>query len=349
MLKSIKLENFRNHKRFELDLSYSTVIVGQNGIGKTNVLEGFSILSSCRSFRSEDKRNIINLDKEYCRVTGDGLEVFISRFPRLSLKTKINQVPKKVSDFIGYLPAVVFSPETVSIITGSPGDRRRFLDVMISQSDKEYLVSLMNFKKIRQQRNNLLQRIVRRESMEAELSFWDDEFCKESKVILEKRGEAIKFLNQSIGDLYKQISTCDSDILKIKYHKNFEGDLKQNLLRNRARELGYGGTIFGPHRDDLVFELNAKNMANFASRGELKSAILALKVAEIKFLETRPRYDQASFKPLLLLDDIFSEFDPERRKHLSKLILNYQSVITSTEKENLPEELLKEAKVVELK
>lgn len=348
MLKKIKLENFRSHKRFELELGLTNILIGPNGAGKTNILEAFSVLSYCRSFRMDDKKNIINIDSEYCRAVGDELEIFMSRLPRLILKAKLKGAPKKLSDFIGYLPAVVFSPETVSIITGAPGDRRRFLDIMISQVDKEYLMALSNFKKIRQQRNSLLQNINKGLNKKEELSFWDKEFCRESQIILKKRGESVNFLNEQMPQIYKEISDDKKDILKLSYINNFEGDLMESLERGRERDIAYGGTITGPHRDDLLFTLNNQNMANFASRGELKSAILALKMIELSYLEKRHNKERGGRKPILLLDDIFSEFDPKRREHLAKLILKYQSVITTTERENVPGELLKNAKIVEI-
>lgn len=350
MLKKIKLENFRNHKKFELELDHTTALIGPNGSGKTNILEAVVFLSFCRSFRDDDKKNIINFESDFARVSGDELEVFFSRYPRLIMKVKERGIPRKIIDFVGIQRAVVFSPETISIITGSPGDRRKFLDVMISQVNREYFAALINYKKVRTQRNSLLIRIAQRESAEVELDFWDMELCRHAKVIYDKRGEAIKFLEGLIPEIYQTISGNKTFLLKLKYLKN-SISLEEDLHRNRAREIAYGGTIFGPHRDDLVFNLNGRNMANFASRGEIRSAILALKIAELKFLEKNNNgkdYDNKKSEPILLLDDIFSEFDPERRKHLGNLILQYQSLITATEREHLSKELLAVSKVIEL-
>ena len=348
MLSNIKLENFRNHKSYNLDLDKITVLIGRNGVGKTNILEAIVFLSFCRSFREEDKKNIISYDSDYARITGDDLELFFSRFPRLIMKAKERGIPRKISEFIGILPSVIFSPETISIISGSPGSRRRFLDIMISQVDREYLESLMEYKKVRAQRNSLLQRISNREASENELDFWDKELVKKAEFINKKREAAVLFLNKLISGFYQEISGDASNSLTLTLIRNYEGGLVENLKLLRRREVAYGGTIIGPHRDDLQFLLNNHNMINFASRGEMKSAILALKVSELKFLENHRGDKENSTKPLLLLDDIFSEFDPIRRSHLSKLIFDYQAVITSTEKEHLSPDLLKMAKVVEL-
>lgn len=352
MLNSLELENFRNHKKLKIDLNHLTVIVGKNGVGKTNILEAIAMLAFCRSFRSDDKKNVVNEKSEFARIRGDNLEVFVSLVPRLIMKVKINGVPKKASDFIGHLPVVIFSPETIAIIAGSPGERRKFLDIMISQVDKEYLISLMNFKKIRQQRNSLLQKIREGLADKSEMTFWNDEFVRESKIISSKRNEAISFLNQGLAGFYQKISGQRKDDLCLKYIMNYEGDLAERMQSILDREIAYGGTILGSHRDDVEFTLNSRNMSKFASRGELKSAILALKLSELAFLEKSERrlqeLGQENAQPILLLDDIFSEFDADRRMHLGELILQYQSIVTTTDRQNLSADLLEKAKVIEL-
>lgn len=351
MLKHIELENFRNHKKFELDLDKITVIVGKNGIGKTNLLESLVVLSFCRSFRDEDKKNLINYDSEFARIKGDSLEVFFSRTPRLILKARERGVNRKLSEFIGLLPSVIFSPETMSIITGAPAERRRFLDMMISQIDREYLEDLIRYKKIRTQRNNLLQRIARQEASESELDFWDTELARTGESIVKKRKAVVTTFNKDLNKYYREISAKEGDTLVVEFVENFEGDLLSNLRNNRSREIAYGGTISGPHRDDLIFKLNSFDMSNFASRGEIKSAILALKISELEYLKNNSKNERirsGEQSPIILLDDIFSEFDPDRRFHLGQLILKYQTVITATEREHLSPELLRSAKVVEL-
>lgn len=187
---------------------------------------------------------------------------------------------------------------------------------------------------------------------EDELDFWDEKFCIEAKIISQKREEVIDFFNQILSEVYIQISDNKADVLKLNFQQNYDGELSENLKRFRRREVGYGGTIFGPHRDELVFNLNGFNMANFASRGELKSAVLSLKVSELKFLEKseklKQKLGQKKVEPLLLLDDIFAEFDDDRQKHLSDLIFNYQAIITTTNKKNLPAKMVEKAKVLKL-
>ncbi len=352
MLKNLTLEHFRNHKKYNLNLEKTTVIVGKNGIGKTNVLEAVAILAFGRSFREEDKRNLINFDSNYARVKTGDLEVYIEREPRLKMLAKNKGVGRRLADFIGLLPAVVFSPETVDIIIGAPRDRRRFMDILISQTNKEYIKALTAYTNTRRQRNHLLQRIAKGEAGESELDFWDQELADHAKIINKKREELMAYLSDHLSDLYKEISGKQDKNLEVIYDQKSGDDLVKKLVQNRTREIAIGSTIYGPHRDDLEFRLAHKNMANFASRGELRSAILALKVAELHYLEEvikkskvlKPIVDS----PVLLLDDVFSEFDQDRKKHLSKLIAKYQSLITTTEKSQLPDGLLKSAKIVEL-
>lgn len=353
MFKRLKLENFRNHHKFEIDFDQITVLVGLNGAGKSNILEAMALLSFCRSFREDDKKNLINFNSDYARVTGDDLEVFLTRTPRLFMQAKEKGVVRKLSNFVGILPTVVFSAETISIISGSPSDRRRFLDVMISQVDKEYLDALVGYKKVKQQRNNLLQRICGRQASEQELAFWDGELVRFGKLISKRRKEAIKEINIFLPDLYRSISGESSTDLKMVYNQNYEGDLAEALERLKYREIACGRSIVGPHRDDVTFELNCRNMANFASRGEIRSAILAVKMSELKYMEKTKEQslslDDNVIKPMLLLDDIFSEFDPERRSHLGELVSQYQTLITSTEVDYLSSELLRKSKIIEIK
>jgi len=366
MLKSLKLENFRNHKEFSADFNNTTILIGLNGSGKTGILEAISLISAGRSFRIDDKKNLVNLDADLARIKADDLELIIQKTPRLLVIAKERGVKKKLPDFIGTQKSVIFSPEIIEMITGAPALRRRFLDIMISQNDKEYLLALSEYTKVRRQRNGLLEMIKGKRASESELLFWDDELEKQGKIITKKRIGAIEFLNNLLSGIYQEIAgpsplssratptnRGNREIsLSLIYHNSSGEDLAEKLRQNRAREIAYGATIYGPHRDDLEFKLDNANMQQFASRGELRSAILALKIAELKYLEKESIKSSSisgkSDSPILLLDDIFSEFDAERRSHLNDLILQYQSVITTTDREHLNEKILKEAKIIEL-
>lgn len=353
MLRELTLENFRSHRKVSFELTQTNVFVGRNGIGKTNILEALAMLAHGRSFREEDKRSLINFESNYARIKAGELEIYLENNPRLKMLAKNKGVGRRLADFIGLLPAVVFSPETVDIITGAPKDRRRFLDILISQTDREYLKALSFYTKARRQRNRLLQIIQEGKAGESELDFWDKELSNHAAIINSKREELLVYLADNISDLYKEISGKLEKNLEIIYHQKSGDDLETKLRENKAREIAIGSTIYGPHRDDLEFRLGGKNMANFASRGELRSAILALKIAELNYLENVFRGSKVSKpvvdSPILLLDDIFSEFDEERRRHLSSLISNYQTIITTTEKDQINDLLNDNINMIELK
>lgn len=339
MLKQIKLENFRNHRELLIDFDDVTVLIGKNGAGKSNVLEAVFLLSACRSFREEDKKNLISLECDFARVVSGNLEVFIQRQPYL-FKTKVKGVFKKQSEFIGEVKSVIFSPESLNLLSGSPKERRRFLDIMISQSDRSYLRNLMAYEKVRLERNSLLQAIAERRAHEDELAFWDKEIVALGEQIEQSRRQAVGELNPPLIELYREISGDESK-LTIDYHTNMTDGFEQELVATRRRDIAAGRTLLGPHRDDFDLLLDSANMANFASRGEVRSAVLALKIAELHFL------DHGS-KPLLLLDDVFSEFDEERRGHLGRMILEYQTLITTTDESHLASGLRESAKIIKI-
>ena len=343
MLKNLKLENFRSHKKFELELAEITALIGENGIGKTNILEAIGLLSFCRSFRDDDKKNLVHFESAFARVCGDDLEIFIQKEPILIFQSKENGVKKKQSEFIGNLRAVVFSPESLLLVTGGPSVRRRFLDIMISQKNRDYLRSLIKYEKVRTERNSLLKRICEGRAKENELDFWDLELVKEGSIIAENRAKVIEDFNKILGPLYNEIAG-DGDKLQIDYPLKYTPETFAALLKeNRRYDILSARSNIGPHRDNYSFLLNGHDMANFASRGEIRSAVMAFKIAELQLLTEK------NSKPLLLLDDVFSEFDTDRRAHLGKMICQYQTVITTTDKEHLSVELLKKCKVIFLK
>lgn len=352
MLRRLSLTNYRNHSKFELELSEITVLVGKNGAGKTNVLESIEILSSCRSFRGDNRLDLIKFDSDYTRVVGDELEVFIQRTPRLLFQVKERGIKRKVADFVGLLPSVVFSPESLEIIIGDPKERRRFLDIVISQKDHKYLRALQDYKKVLTQRNSLLKllqtdgvhstRSARSGQVdESQLDFWDVELVVASKIITDGRRQAVNDFAAMISGFYQTISGQKKSVVELIYHAKAEGDFAAKLLSKRGIDIAVGLTTSGPHRDDLQFKLNNLEAEKYASRGELRSIIIALKMAELNYLEN-------GSKPILLLDDIFSEFDVDHREHLYKLIKNYQTVITTTDREHLSPELLTKASVIEV-
>lgn len=352
MIHNLKLENFRNHKKYSLSLDKTTVLIGGNGVGKTNILESITLISYGKSFREDDRKNLIMTGEDWSRVNLDDYEIFLQKRPRLLTKIKNRGVPKRLSESVGQLPSVVFSPETMNIINGEPKQRRRFLDIAISQVDRRYLKNLSAYTKVRRQRNKLLERINAGLAGEDELNYWDEQIAGYGEDIIHKRIESVVSLNSNIINYYRIISGRANDDLQIDYYTKTGESFISKLRSHRHSDIASKNTNFGPHRDDLNFRLNNMDMSHYASRGETRSAILALKVAELNYLEEErkksPEIYSQDVSPLLLLDDVYSEFDVNRRTHLADLISKHQTLITTTDIEHLSEKLTKSAKIIKI-
>lgn len=339
----IKIKGFRNLKPLELKLDKEKSVfafVGANGHGKTNLLEAIYICALSKSFRTRTNLDLIDFDQDFCSIECSIekedpkiLEVIVVREPAQKV-LKVNGVKRSASDFIGLLKAVFFSPDDLSEMAFAPRLRRRYLDVLLSQLDHEYLNNLMKYQETIRNRNALLKKIREGESKKDELEFWDNQIAEFGLSITQKRADLIVQLQTLLKDLYKSISQTEDD-LGIVYQSNIgEAKDKQDLLlkitEEISRDIATGSTQLGPHRDDLQFTINGHDMVFFASRGEWRSLVLALKFAEIQLIEKK-----TGEKPVLLLDDVFSELDEVRQKYLFKAIKGTQTLITTTHKEFL--------------
>lgn len=355
MLKSLSLENFRNYEKFSLDFEQTTIIVGPNGVGKTNIIEAIYLLSTGRSWRTKHDSEAVRWDKDFTKIQGkislpkeEELELIIQRiinpsYPQLKL-VKINASKKRLTELLGKMPSVLFSPEELKIVDGTPSLRRRLLDIILCQVDKKYTLALLDLAKIIRERNKLLFYIKIGKSKVDELAFWDEKLITLGRFIITKRQKLIDVLNLELTTIYQKISG-GKEHLKIKYKPGVEIEkFSETLAAGREREIESAATLFGPHRDDLIFFLDFRDVVTFGSRGEYRSIIFALKIAEIAFLEK-----ENEVKPILLLDDIFSELDSARRQHLAKIVADKQTIITTTDLDHIEKSLREKAKVIELK
>ena len=314
--------------------------IGSNGHGKTNLLEAIYLSALSKSFRTRTNLDLINFDADFCSIECSVekddpkiLEVIVTREPSQKV-LKVNGVKRSASEFIGLLKAVFFSPDDLSEMAFAPRLRRRYLDVLLSQLDDDYLNILMRYQEAIRQRNALLKKIRERESEKDELVFWDDQITDFGLSITQKRANLMVQLQVLVKDLYKSISQTE-DVLEIAYQSNIgeitdKDALLMKITENIDRDISSGTTQLGPHRDDLQFNINGHDMVFFASRGEWRSLVLALKFAEIQLIEK-----QTGEKPVLLLDDVFSELDEIRQKYLFKAIKGTQTFITTTHEEFL--------------
>ena len=247
-------------------------------------------------------------------------------------KFLVNGVSKRIVDFVGNMPSVLFWPEDLELVIDSPSLRRRYLDFVLTQTDWEYRRSLLSYEKGVRQRNRLLERIRDEDIARSQLIFWDQLLIKDGNYLTKKREEYLEYINRSpkpFGDF------------KLVYDPSFISAAR--LEQYKDAEVASGVTLVGPHRDDFGFFESDRDMAKFGSRGEQRLIVLWLKLAELEYIEYAIQK-----RPMLLLDDIFSELDHKHREEILKIVNKQQTIITTADRHFLPEGLLKVAEVVEL-
>lgn len=333
IVKRVELSNFRNYELLKLDLDKKTnILYGKNAQGKTNVLESIYVCSTTKSHRSNKDAELIKLDCNEAHI-----KLFIeknNREQRIDIhlrrnKTKgiaINGIPiKKASELFGVFNVVIFSPEDLDIIKKGPAERRKFIDMELCQLDKIYVYNLTNYNKIIIQRNKLLKDIYFRPELKQTLEVWDNQLAEYGSKIIERRQKFIKEINNIMKPIHRELTGGVEDI-NIIYNKNCESeDLLKTLEDNRERDIKYKSTSIGPHKDDILFFHEDKNIRIYGSQGQQRTVALSLKLAEIELVKTL-----INDLPVLLLDDVLSELDSDRQNHLLKSLDNIQTVITCT-------------------
>ncbi len=333
MIKTVKLTDFRNFKTKSLDFSQKiTVIVGKNASGKTNILESLYLLSSGKSFKARVEEEMINYECDISRVNGillSGLvlEVLVTRGvidigstrPEKVARKRlmISGVGKRMVDFAGNFKTTLFGPQDLDLVTESPALRRKFLDNVLSQVNREYRRSVLSYEKGLRQRNRLLWRIREEGLSHSQLLFWNQLLIKNGDYITKKREEFIEFVN-------KQDDADNSKKYVLEYDRSVisEGRLEQYA----QEEVAAATTLVGPHRDDFTFFESKRNLSSYGSRGEQRMGVLWIKMAELNYVE-----EITSERPTLLLDDIFSELDHEHRSIVMKLAGSQQTIITTAD------------------
>lgn len=340
-LETIALEHFRNYEKLEITFNKDDnvhLIIGNNAQGKTNFLEAILLLSMAKSFRTVHHQALIQWDEDYMRVIGKAnvqgknlsLEFFVSKKPAEKKNVRKNGVDVTIKEFIGQLNSVLFHPEDLNMLYLTPSLRRKYVNSVLSQTDPLYFDSLVNYNRVLKQRNKTLMFIAEGHAKIEELQVWDDKIAEYGSYIYKKRQELIDDYNQIISRQYENISGADEKI-EIKNACSFgeipfEKEEYIKALNNyRDRDLRYQQTQKGPHRDDIQFYFDDKNVETFASRGEMRTLLIAIKLSEIEFLK-----DQTGHRPILLLDDVFSELDKKRQQSLLSAIKGYQSFVTTT-------------------
>ncbi len=334
-LKSIKLENYRNYGNVDLifdDTKNINLFIGDNAQGKTNFLEAIALLSLAKSFRTKQHTSLIQWEKDFTRIVGIAshenneisLEFFASVAPMEKKNLRKDNVDVSIKDFIGQLNIVLFHPEDLNMLYLSPSLRRKYLNTILSQADPLYFDALVQYNRIVKQINKALFLIDLGKSLLEELDVWDQQLAKYGTYILKKRLELVDFFNEVIEKNYNNVSQT-KDKLNLTYKATVENDYLDVLKEQRQNDLRYAQTTKGIHRDDLIYNFNEHSISEFGSRGEMRTLLIALKFTEIAYIEK-----QTGRKPILLLDDVFSELDKKRQQFLMDAIQEFQSFITTT-------------------
>ena len=340
-IKNIILENFRNYDKQEIELNKNiNIIYGNNAQGKTNIIESLFLCAYGKSFRAKKDKELIKFDKENCKV-----EVSYSKIDREgSINAEINDKKtffvngvkqSKISDIIGKINVVIFTPDDIEIIKDGPQKRRRFLDMMISSLKPNYLHLLNSYNKILEQRNNFLRQIKLENKNPSMLDIWDEQLSEYSFKIYEYRKYFIEKISNSIEDIHSLITKCGKEEMKIKYISNSKDkeSFLENLKKSRSVDIKRGFTATGVHRDDFMIYINSRPVSIFGSQGQQRTAILTLKLCELKIVK-----EEIGDTPILLLDDYMSELDEKRRTSFLENIKGNQVIITCTDRIDLENE-----------
>lgn len=384
-LRSFSLANFRNYIRLSLDVPRQvTVLQGANAQGKTNLVEGIYYLTAARSPHATSDVQLVNWlakqdDLPFARVTAEvvrrdqqtRLEITLARDNRANYRKhiRINGVPKRVMDLLGYVNTVLFVPQDIALIDGVPAGRRRYLNVTLCQIDPLYCRTLRNYTRILEQRNHLLRSLRERGGARDQLDYWDTELARNGAQIITRRQQAVLELEALAQPIHVELSG-GRERLRLRYMPTFdprqpqtdERQMKldldlpppisipqdaetvheaflQALCSSRPQDIQRGMTLTGPHRDDLRFLDGQVDLHLYGSRGQQRTAVLALKLAQVSWM-----LQATGEQPILLLDDVMSELDAQRRRYLCNRIGQVeQAIVTTTDLDTLTPDLLQQA------
>lgn len=388
-LTQLALSHFRNYAHLEIEFAPGiTLLHGNNAQGKTNLLEAIFFLATGRSPHAGAERELIHwgaasepipfarveaqvlrgsgqtIDLEIVLVTGEERDLSTAR---VNKRIKVNGVNKRALDLLGNLNVVLFLPEDLDIVFGSPGDRRRYLDTTLSQIDAKYSRALQQFNQVLEQRNALLKEFRERSFNAAELEPWNSKLVENGAYIMARRAQAVESYNELIAEIHPRL-TAKHELLRLQYQPTIPLDafappenrqlglgitpppapleqistaFRQQLSEMRPREVGAALTLVGPHRDDLRFYIDGVDMITYASRGQGRTIAVSLKMAEMELMRR-----ETGEEPVLLLDDVMSELDKPRRTALAHSILNApQAIVSACDLDDFTEEFLARAKV----
>lgn len=356
-IKKLELKNYRNYKDFSIEFSKNlNLIVGQNAQGKTNLIEAISLSSIGKSFRTLKDNELIKFGEDTAvvkvwaekDVIDTNVEISINKDYKKSIKKDGNAI-KRTSELIDNIIIVIFSPEDLKIIKDEPEKRRKFIDRELAQIKPAYYDCLSNYKKILAQRNAYLKEDFVDDSI---LIIWDEQLIAYGSKLMKMRNDFINEINNFSGKIHSNI-TNGKEILRIEYDPNIKFDENIEKQKDIFREIinkslnvdkKLRTTTKGPHKDDMLFFIDEINVRNFGSQGQQRTCALSLKLAELDFIKNESGEDG-----ILLLDDVMSELDEERRDYLIKTLKNNQIFVTTTDLEENLIRNYEDAKIIEIK
>lgn len=363
IIKSLQLTDYRNYESLQLNFSPKiNVFIGENAQGKTNVMESIFVLALAKSHRTNNDKELIRWGKDYGKIEG----VIENRYGDFPIELKITHKGKKgkvnhleqskLSNYIGQVNVIMFAPEDLNVVKGSPNIRRRFIDMEIGQISSVYLHDLLVFQKVLKQRNQFLKNNQGKQNIDfVLLDIYTEQYIHAAIQIIRKRHEFINLLQEWAKPIHLKISR-GLENLKIKYNtvkgldlnwsiNEMKAFLKNKLDESTTREIERGMTLIGPHRDDLQFFVNDYDVQIFGSQGQQRTTALSLKLAEIELIKK-----ETNESPILLLDDVLSELDDYRQSHLLNAIQNdVQTFVTTTSIEGIHHETIQHAKLFHVK
>ncbi|TAH64151.1 MAG: DNA replication/repair protein RecF [Gottschalkiaceae bacterium] len=346
-IQRVILKNYRNYRDLNIQLNKGiNIFYGQNAQGKTNIIESICLASTGKSHRTQKDAELINWNSEDSRVKiefekeKDNKTVEIYLRKGFKKQVKLNGVRlNKIGELIGNLNTVVFSPDHMKIIKDGPSERRRFIDIILSQVKPGYYYNLVQYLKVLEQRNILLNEAQKNSKAINTIDIWNEQLVLYGTKIIKARNEFIRNINLFASETHERISN-GKEKLEIIYKPSveaYEGNEKaiekkyiDYLERFRDIDIKRGITHKGPHRDDLFLYLNNMEVKTYCSQGQQRTTLLSLKISELKYMSK-----ETEEVPVLLLDDVFSELDMERQKYLMEFIKGVQTVITCTDIEHM--------------
>lgn len=333
-INKIKLTNFRNYDEQEINLGKNiNIFYGDNAQGKTNIIEAIFLCSIGKSFRTNKESELIKFNKdissvyiEYEKSDRDG-RIKIDLNNKKSIYTNGIKI-KKLSELLGNINTVIFTPDDINILRDGPQKRRRFLDIMIGQLRPNYIHILNMYNKTLEQRNNYLKQIKENNKQEEMLDIWDEKLAEYGEKIYIYRNEFIEKIKNKINKIHKSI-TNEKEEIKVEYISNCaqKEEYIELLKARRKLDIIKGFTTKGIHRDDFFIYINNQLVNVYGSQGQNRTVVLSLKISELQVI-----YDEIGEYPILLLDDFMSELDEKRRRNFLENIENTQVIITCTDK-----------------